>query len=142
MLHSLDSLKLAQRLDRFCAESGRSLTVLLEFNVSGEESKSGFPAWDEDCWTDLLPEIERILALPHLWPRGLMTMPPYFEDPEQSRPYFQKLRRLQAFLAQRLPQTDWSELSMGTSADFPVAVQEGATYVRVGQAILGLRTAQ
>jgi len=139
MLHSLDSPKLARRLDRFCAESGRSLPVLLEFNVSGEESKSGFRAWDENCWVQLLPDIEQVLLLPHLRPQGLMTMPPYFDDPEQSRPYFQKLCRLQAFLTQRLPGSDWPELSTGTSADFLVAVQEGATYVRVGQAILGPR---
>jgi pyridoxal phosphate enzyme (YggS family) len=140
MLHSLDSLKLAGRLDRFCGELQRRLPVLLEFNVSGEESKSGFPAWDEQRWPDLLTEVEKILAFSYLGVRGLMTMPPFFNDPERTRPYFQKLRRLQEFLVKRFPQADWSELSMGTSVDFLAAVQEGATFVRIGQAILGPRS--
>jgi uncharacterized pyridoxal phosphate-containing UPF0001 family protein len=70
---------------------------------------------------------------------GLMTMAPFFDEPEPARPYFQRLRRLQAFLAKSLPQTDWAELSMGMSGDFTVAVQEGATLVRVGTAIMGAR---
>jgi pyridoxal phosphate enzyme (YggS family) len=139
MLHSLDSLKLAGRLDRFCAGLDRILPVLLEFNVSGEESKFGFPAWDEQHWSDLVPEVESLLQFPNLRIRGLMTMPPFFNEPEQTRPYFKRLRRLQEFLRQRFPQTDWKELSMGTSMDFISAVQEGASLVRVGQAILGAR---
>ncbi len=139
MLHSLDSVKLAGRLDRYCDELGRTLPVLLEINVSGEESKFGFPAWDERHWPDLQPAFEQIMALPHLRLRGLMTMPPFFDDPEQTRPYFQRLRRLQVLLRECLPQAEWTELSMGTSADFIAAIEEGATYVRVGQAILGPR---
>jgi pyridoxal phosphate enzyme (YggS family) len=139
MLHSLDSLKLANRLDHFCGELNRRLPVLLEFNVSGEESKSGFPAWEQERWAELASEIEPILGLPHLQVRGLMSMPPFFDDPERTRPYFQRLRRLQEFLAKRYPGTQWQELSMGTSVDFLAAVQEGATFVRIGQAILGLR---
>jgi PLP dependent protein len=139
MLHSLDSVKLARRLDRLSGELDRNLRVLLEFNVSGEESKFGFPAWDEERWPELQPAIEQILALSHLRVNGLMTMPPYYEDPECTRPYFQRLRRLQDFLASHYPYTQWHELSMGTSVDFVAAVQEGATYVRVGTAILGPR---
>ncbi len=139
MLHSLDSLKLAGRLDRFCGGLIRRLPVLLEFNVSGEESKSGFPAWDEQRWPDLLADVEKILAFSNLRVCGLMTMPPFFDDPERTRPYFQKLRRLQEFLRNRFPLADWSELSMGTSVDFLAAVQEGATFVRIGQAVLGPR---
>lgn len=139
MIHSLDSVKLARRLNEFAQQGQRVLPTLLECNVSGEASKFGFPAWDESQWPDLLPALEQILQLPNLRVRGLMTMPPYFDDPEHVRPYFQKLRRLQAFLQRRLPQADWSELSMGTSVDFRVAVEEGASYVRVGQAILGPR---
>jgi pyridoxal phosphate enzyme (YggS family) len=142
MLHSLDSQKLAGRLERSCGETGRTLPVLLEFNVGGEESKFGFSAWDERRWPDLLPALEELVQLPHLRVRGLMTMPPLFEDPERTRPYFKRLRRLQEFLTEHLPQSDWRELSMGTSADFFAAVEEGATYVRVGQAILGSRPAQ
>jgi pyridoxal phosphate enzyme (YggS family) len=140
MLHSLDSSKLAVRLDHFCGELNRTLPVLLEFNVSGEESKFGFPAWEEERWSDLQPDIEKILALSHLRVQGLMTMPPFFDDPEQTRPYFQRLRRLQEYLAVHFPQVQWRELSMGTSLDYVAAVQEGATFVRVGTAILGPRT--
>lgn len=145
MLHSLDSLKLAARLERFLGEyrvgaaHGKKLPALLEFNVSSEESKYGWPAWDVTRWPDLLPEIGQVLQLAHLEVRGLMTMPPYFADAELARPYFQRLRRLRDFLAAQFPHADWRELSMGTSLDFEAAVQEGATYVRVGQAILGPR---
>jgi PLP dependent protein len=139
MLHSLDSSKLADRLDRHCGELNRILPVLMEFNVSGEESKFGFPAWEEKRWSDLNPDIEKILALSHLRVTGLMTMPPFFKDPEQTRPYFQRLRRLQDYLANQYPQGQWHDLSMGTSLDYIAAVQEGATFVRVGQAILGPR---
>lgn len=139
MLHSLDSVKLAGRLERFCSELKRKLPVLLEANVSGEESKFGFPAWNESAWPELAAELSPLTELTHLKLQGLMTMPPYFDDPERTRPYFRRLRRLQQFLQVRLPQTDWSELSMGTSVDFVAAVEEGATLVRVGQAILGPR---
>jgi pyridoxal phosphate enzyme (YggS family) len=140
MLHSLDSLRLARRLERFCKELDRTLPVLLEFNLSGEESKFGFAAWNEESWNDLEGEVEQILAFPHLRVRGLMTMPPYFDDPESTRPYFKRLRYLQEFLTKRFPGENWKELSMGTSVDFKQAIQEGATFVRIGQAILGLRT--
>jgi hypothetical protein len=139
LMHSLDSLKLATRLDRFAAQAGRPLPVLLEFNVGAEESKFGWSASDETRWPALLPELDMVLKLPHLKVRGLMTMPPLFENPERTRPYFQKLRRLREFLAQHFPAADWSELSMGTSADFEAAVEEGATLVRVGTAIVGPR---
>jgi pyridoxal phosphate enzyme (YggS family) len=139
MLHSLDSLKLAARLNRFCEIQGKVLPVLLEFNVGGEESKYGWPAWIKSRWPDLLPEIGQILQFSHLRVGGLMTMPPYFVESELSRPYFQHLRCLRDYLATQFHEANWHELSMGTSADFEVAVQEGATYVRIGQAILGPR---
>jgi hypothetical protein len=142
LLHSLDSLKLAKRLDRFAEEAGRALPVLLEFNVGGEETKSGWRASDESNWPSFLNEVEAILALRHLRVKGLMAMPPLGETAEFSRPYFQRLRRLQEFLMKRFPQADWSELSMGTSLDYEVAVQEGATLVRVGTAIVGPRQYQ
>jgi pyridoxal phosphate enzyme (YggS family) len=139
MLHSLDSVKLAGRLDRYCDVVGRTLPVLLEVNISGEESKFGFPGWDERKWAGLEPALEQIMSFPRLSMRGLMTMPPFHENLEQTRPYFQRLRRLQIFLNKRFPQANWQELSMGTSVDFIAAIEEGATYVRVGQAILGPR---
>ncbi len=139
LLHSLDSLKLAQRLNRFAAERNRVLPVLLEFNVGGEESKSGWDASNESQWERLLPELNLLLDLPNLGVRGLMTMPPLEADPDQARRFFQRLRLLRDQLASHFPQADWRELSMGTSADYAVAVEEGATLVRVGTAIVGAR---
>ncbi len=139
LMHSLDSLKLAQRLDRFAAQAGVILPVLLEFNVGGEATKGGWQAIDESVWTNLLPEIDMVLKLTHLKVRGMMTMPPLFEEPEQARPHFQTLRRLGETMKKSFPAADWSELSMGTSSDFEVAVEEGATLVRVGTAIVGPR---
>ncbi len=139
LLHSLDSLKLARRLDRFAEEANRILPVLLELNVGGEESKSGWDAATEAAWESFLPEVTELLALPPLRVQGLMTMPPLGTDPEDSRRYFQRLRSLRDRLASQFPQADWRELSLGTSSDFQVAVEEGATLVRVGTAIVGAR---
>ncbi len=138
-LHSLDSLKLATRLDRFCGEAGRILPVLLEFNLSAEESKSGWSAWDEQAWNSLLNDIAAVNELPNLKIRGLMTMPPLGETAESSRPYFKKLKRLQEYLSLQFQKVDFSALSMGTSGDYETAIQEGATFVRIGTAIMGQR---
>jgi len=138
-LHSLDSLKLARRLDSFAGELGRRLPVLLECNVSGEATKFGWNAWQSDTWPELLPALAEVTALPNLSVCGLMTMAPFLEAPEQARPYFRRLRCLQEFLAGRLTQVDWVELSMGMSGDFEAAIQEGATLVRIGTAIMGPR---
>lgn len=138
-LHSLDSTKLAMRLDRLEKMSGKRLPCLLECNTSGEESKYGFSAWNEDTWEKLLPDIEQISKVPFLEIRGLMTMAPYFEDGQSARPYFQRLARLQAFLKVHLPDLHWSELSMGMSGDFEVAIEEGSTWVRIGTSIFGSR---
>ena len=139
LLHSLDSLKLAQRLNRFAAERNHVLPVLLEFNVGGEESKAGWNASEETRWEALLPDVASILDLPGLRVQGLMTMPPLGTDPEDSRQFFVRLRQLRDYLATRFPRADWHELSMGTSADYTIAVEEGATLVRVGTAIVGAR---
>jgi PLP dependent protein len=139
LLHSLDSLKLALRLDRFAAEGDRTLPVLLELNVGGEESKSGWDASTDVQWESVLPEVAELLELPHLQVQGLMTMPPLGTEPEDSRRFFQRLRSLRDQLARQFPQVGWHELSMGTSSDFQVAVEEGATLVRVGTAIVGTR---
>jgi len=139
LLHSLDSLKLAKKLDRFCGEAGRTLPVLLEFNLGGEDSKSGWLAGDETRWSALLDEVAAVVALPNLQVRGLMTMPPLGSTAEFSRTFFQQLKRLQAYLTSQFPHVDFTELSMGTSGDYQVAVQEGATLVRVGTAIVGAR---
>ncbi len=139
LLQSLDSLKLAERLNRMAQEAGRVLPVMLECNVGGEESKYGWPAAREKDWPALYPVIEAIAGLQNLRIRGLMTMPPLETDPEDARVYFRTLRLLRDHLAARYPRADWDELSMGTSADYEVAVQEGATLVRVGTAIVGPR---
>jgi PLP dependent protein len=138
-VHSLDSLKLANRLNRFADERGRRIQVLLECNVSGEESKFGWPAWREAEWGTLLEPFAKLQELHALEIRGLMTMAPFLPDPEQARPYFRRLKRLQGYLAGCLQGVDWTELSMGMSADYEVAIEEGATWVRIGTAITGPR---
>ena len=139
MVHSLDSIKLAVKLDRFSMAVDKILPVLLEFNISGEDNKFGWMANNEDNWFELLPEIKEICKLQNLSVSGLMSMPPFVNDPELSRPHFKQLRRLHDFLKVEMPEVNWRELSMGTSVDYEVAIEEGATMVRIGQAILGKR---
>lgn len=138
MVHSIDRLKVARKLSETATELGKALPILIECNVSGEGSKSGFPAWREDQLTDLYREIDSVAQLPGLVVNGLMTMPPFDENPENCRPYFQRLRWLKDQINQRL-HIGMTELSMGTSFDHLVAVQEGATFVRIGTAITGER---
>jgi hypothetical protein len=139
LIHSVDRLKLARKLDRSAGEIGNILPVLLECNVSGESTKFGLSAWDETRWSTLLPEIGESLRLPNVQVRGLMCIAPYFEDGDKARPYFGHLRELRDFLAQTFAQTDLSQLSMGMSGDFEAAILEGATILRIGTAILGPR---
>ncbi len=139
LVHSVDRLKIARKLSALAEAQGSKQKVLLEFNIGGEASKSGWLAHDRASWEALLPELEVVTALPGLQVCGLMTMPPLMTDPEAARGYFRLLRQLRDWLAQRFPATDWHELSMGTSGDYPVAVEEGATLVRIGQAIVGPR---
>jgi pyridoxal phosphate enzyme (YggS family) len=139
-VQSLDSRRLAIRLDRFAGELGKQIPVLLESNVSGEESKFGFTAWNELEWSEFVEEVAPILELKNLKVEGLMTMPPLFPDPNQARPFFIRLRKLRDYLSSQFPTHNWHELSMGMSADFEIAIQEGATIVRIGTAILGPRT--
>lgn len=136
MLHALEREKIALRLERVCAVANVTLPVLLECNVSGEASKAGWQAWDEAAWGSLADALAPVIALPHVLVQGLMTVPPFNQDP---RPYFSRLRRLRDFLAARFSQVEWRELSMGMSADFEAAIAEGATIVRVGTAIFGAR---
>ncbi len=142
-VHSVDRLKIAQRLSDRAVDIGRQLPVLLECNISGEGSKYGFALekWDEDesRRQDFLAAVEEILSLPGLQVRGLMTMPPYVEDPEEVRPLFVSLRTLRDLLRERFPAGSWDELSMGMTDDFEVAIEEGATMVRIGRAIFGAR---
>ena len=143
MLHSLDSVKLARKLSRLCVESDQVMPVLLEMNVSGEQSKYGFAAYpcsDEPAHREaLLTAVEEILSLPGIQVQGLMTMAPIVPDPEQARPVFTRLRSVRDELAARFPKSQWQHLSMGMTDDFEVAIEEGATIVRIGRAIFGPR---
>ena len=139
MVHSLDRLKIARLMDRYCGELNRQMPVLLEVNLSGEESKSGWDAWNEDRWGLLLEPFAQITEMNHLNVRGLMSMPPLSKDPESTRPIYQRMRRLQSFLKSKLPNMMWDELSIGTSFDYPVAIEEGATMVRIGTELFGPR---
>ena len=138
-MQSLDSLHLAQKMERLLAEHNRTLPVLLEFNVGGEETKSGWLAGEKSNWPQIFPDIGQILELPHLQVRGLMTMPPLTANREEARGHFKKLVELQKTLRVQFPQANWDELSMGTSSDYEAAVEEGATFVRIGTSILGPR---
>jgi len=138
-VHSVDSIKIARRLNQHARESGRRLPVLLECNVSGEASKFGWQVWDESRWSIFADEIGLLIELDQLEIKGLMTIPPYSDNPEDSRHYFQRLRRLRDHLVSWYPHLDLRELSMGMSADYQIAIQEGATMVRIGTAILGER---
>jgi pyridoxal phosphate enzyme (YggS family) len=139
LVHSVDSVKLARRLDRLCADRPHPFPILLECNVSGEAAKYGFAAqaWseDKDQRDALLAGVSDIVALPHLQVQGLMTMAPIVDEPEEARPVFVALRQLRDMLSQAFPETDWHHLSMGMTDDFEVAIEEGATLVRVGRAI-------
>lgn len=138
-LHSLDRIKLARRLNRFCEEKNRILPVLLQVNVSGEESKFGLPATNDKEWYDLLSTVEKLLEFSNLKIQGLMTIPPFLNDMERIRSYFRRLKGLQKYLKKHISQVQWDELSMGMSSDYEVAIQEGATMLRIGEAILGPR---
>ncbi len=137
LVHSVGSMRLARRLDRFAGEEQRILPVLLELNVSGEESKYGFPAADDQALKVFVDEIEELQEMEHLAVRGLMTMAPIVPDAEIARPVFRRLREVRDRLRERLPWSDWSELSMGMTDDYVVAIEEGATIIRVGRAIFG-----
>jgi len=143
MIHSVDSLRLAQEIDRRASRIGARVPVLLEVNLSGEATKYGFRmaprvTRGEEKET-FFSYVEEILRLYHLEVRGLMTMAPLVAHPEEARPYFQRLRGLREELRERFPQASWEELSMGMTDDFQVAIEEGATMVRIGRAIFGER---
>jgi pyridoxal phosphate enzyme (YggS family) len=134
LVHSVDDLELAKELDKQAAKIGKKQDVLIEVSIAGEAAKAGVA----------LPEttalVREAASLGNISIRGLMTMPPYSENPEDSRPYFRRLRELAEALAREaIPGVSLKELSMGMSGDFEVAVEEGATLVRVGTAIFGTR---
>jgi PLP dependent protein len=141
--HALDRLKIASRLSARLVENGRQLPVLLQINVSGEASKSGFNCalWEDDDRqrAALIAAVEQIAALPGLEIRGLMTMAPWTAPPDEVRVVFRRTRQLAEWLATAVPQAQWTTLSMGMTDDFELAIAEGATHVRVGRALFGER---
>ena len=134
LIHSVDSLRLAQEIEKEAAKAGKTIPILIEINIGREESKSGLA--EEE-----LPALAAAVAqLPHLRLRGLMAVAPATPNPEDSRPYFRRMRELQQELQRTYP--DCTELSMGMTGDFEAAIEEGATMVRVGTAIFGARNYQ
>jgi len=134
MIHSVDRIDLARELDRRAKAVGNVMKILIEVNISGEETKSGVP------YKDAIQLIRDVASLDNLSVQGLMTMPPWFDDPENARPYFVALRELRdRVMDENLKRIEMGELSMGMSGDYEVAVEEGATIVRVGRNIFGER---
>jgi PLP dependent protein len=134
MIHSVDRLELAAEIDRRAAAAGLVMKILIEVSVAGEETKSGVPLDDA---ADL---VRRIAPLTNLSIRGLMTMPPWFDDPNEARPFFRTLREMRdRIAAEGIPRVEMRELSMGMTGDYAVAVEEGATIIRVGRGIFGER---
>lgn len=137
VIHTIDSIDLARRVDRIAGEMGRRPVVLVQVDLAHEPTKSGA---DE---SELAGIVDALDSLKNVDVRGLMTLPPFFESPEETRPYFRKLRELSdALNRSRASNRKLTELSMGMSHDFEVAIEEGATIVRVGTAIFGSRKVQ
>jgi hypothetical protein len=135
LIHSVDTIGLARELDKQAAKTGKVQDVLVEVSIAGEASKAGMAVREAPAL------VRGVASLRHVRVRGLMTMPPYSEDPDDSRPFFRVLRELaEAIAKENIPGVSMQELSMGMSGDFEVAVEEGATLVRVGTAIFGERT--
>lgn len=134
MVHSVDRVALAREIDRRAGLIGAKMDILVEVNVSGEESKSGVDA------ASALELVREISQLRNISIKGLMTMAPWFDDPQQARPYFRKLRELQDRIGDaNIAGVEMKELSMGMSGDYETAVEEGATIVRIGTRIFGAR---
>jgi len=134
LIHSVDRISLAQEIDRQWSKLGKVCDVLIQVNIAGEATKSGTTE------AGAIQLVRECALLPSIKVKGLMTMPPFFDDPDAARPCFAELRRLsEAVSAQQIAGVDMVELSMGMSGDFEAAVQEGATLVRIGTAIFGER---
>jgi hypothetical protein len=131
VIHSLDSEKLARLINRESEKSGKIQRVLIQVKLSEEESKYGIKEWEIENLLEICKNLKNLKV------EGLMTIPPYFENPEDVRPYFRKLRQLRDKISERNPLI--RELSMGMSHDFEVAIEEGATMVRIGTALFGQR---
>lgn len=137
LIQSVDSVKLAETLDRHAEGLGRRLPILLQVNVARDPHKFGFATEPQ---AEFLNRVAQVLELPSLRVQGLMTIGPLVPNAEQARLFFRGLRELRDDLARRFPKGEWQELSMGMTDDFAVAIAEGATIVRIGRAIFGERT--
>ena len=134
MIHSVDRLSLAKEIDRQWAKGERPVDILIQVNIGNEETKAGITE------EELEPLVYEIVEFPHLRIRGLMAIPPHSSDPEESRQWFRAMRQLaDSIAALKLPNVSMDELSMGMSDDFEVAIEEGATLIRIGTAIFGAR---
>ena len=134
LIHSVDSLKLAGVLDKEARKRDKVQDILIQVNISREETKSGIDA------TEAIELVRQVGQLKHICVKGLMTMPPFFDDPERARPFFRELARLRDRIAAAgIPGVQLTELSMGMTGDFEAAIAEGATLVRIGTAIFGAR---
>ena len=136
--HSLDRLDIAEKMESLLAERNKVMPVFIECNVGGEESKSGWTFGSDTLTDEFLKDFEAGSAMPHLQVRGLMTLPPLVEDAEVNRKYFIRMRKIAEYLNTNM-NARITELSMGTSADYSIAVEEGATMVRIGTALVGPR---
>ena len=136
LIHSVDSSKLARELNKRAGSLGKVQQILIQVNISGEETKSGIDA------EQALELVRQVSRFENLAIRGLMTMPPFFNAPDKVRPYFRALKELQDVIrTEAIPNVDMTELSMGMTGDFEAAIEEGATVVRIGTAIFGERPA-
>lgn len=132
MIQSVDSLNLANEISKRCEQAGKTMPILLEINVAGEASKFGYrPA-------QMLEELKELNSLPRILIQGLMAVPPFATDPEKSRPHFRRLRELKSE-CEKILSVPLPHLSMGMSGDFEIAIEEGATMVRIGTALFGAR---
>lgn len=137
MIHSVDRLSLAQEINRVAEKKRKRMRILIQVNISGEETKSGIDS------QRVSPLVREIASMSNLSLEGLMTMPPYFDDPGKARPYFTTLRELRdTILEKNIEGINLKELSMGMSGDFEVAIEEGSTLVRIGTAVFGERPPQ
>jgi pyridoxal phosphate enzyme (YggS family) len=139
VVHSVGGLRTARELNNAAVARDKVIPVYLELNISGESTKHGWKVVSADDLEELSKEFEEIEDYVNLKVLGLMTMAPYFADPEESRPYFKQMRVVRDQLVKRNPRLPINELSMGMSGDFEVAIEEGATIVRIGSALVGHR---
>jgi pyridoxal phosphate enzyme (YggS family) len=141
-IQSVDSLRLAREIEQRCRAASLRMPLLLEVNVTGEASKHGFAVYEEDGkqMDEFLDAVQQIVAMPNLEPQGLMTVAPFGPPEEELRSCFRRVRLLLDRLLEQFPSHRWQHLSMGMTDDFEVAIEEGATIIRIGRAIFGKRS--